>query len=54
MPRREASKTDTQDRLIQDLRAGLLEGLAQAGAGETIDGPRAIQDAFEQALAIRD
>lgn len=36
---------------LQDVRAGLLEGLAQAAQGETIDGKTGIEQAFEQALA---
>ena len=36
---------------LQEVRAGLLEGLAQAADGKTLDGKAAIERAFEQALA---
>lgn len=36
---------------LQEVRAGLLEGLSQADDGRTLDGKMAIERAFEQALA---
>ncbi len=36
---------------LQDVRAGLLEGLAQANDGKTLDGKAAIEQAFRKALA---
>lgn len=35
---------------LQEVRAGLVEGLRQAEAGETVEGEAAISHAFEQAL----
>ncbi len=35
---------------LQDVRAGLLEGLAQAAEGRTVDGEKAIETAYRQAL----
>ena len=36
---------------LQDVRAGLIEGLRQAAAGETVEGEAAINQAFRQASA---
>ncbi len=38
---------------LQEVRAGLLDGLAQASEGRTIDGKAAIEQAFAQAVAKR-
>lgn len=36
---------------LQEVRAGLREGLAQAAQGETLDGKAAIEQAFDQTSA---
>ncbi len=36
---------------LQEVRAGLREGLAQAAQGETLDGKAAIEQTFAKALA---
>ena len=36
---------------LQEVRAGLLQSLAQAADGKTLDGKTAIERAFAQALA---
>ena len=42
---------DDQLAPLQEVCAGLLEGLAQANDGKTLDGKAAIEQAFTQTMA---
>lgn len=42
---------EDREAALEDVREGLREGLADARAGRTKDGPAAIQAAFERAMS---
>jgi antitoxin ParD1/3/4 len=44
-----AERLERQEVELADVRRGVLEGLAQAGRGELIDGEEAINEAFRRA-----